>query len=74
MLLQIFVTCIVVGFTSFYFYVKYKMTFWQRKGVAQEPGYFPFGSSDVWDLLKRKLALNMISVRAYNHFSVHLYL
>ena len=43
------------------------MNFWKRRGVAQEPGYFPFGSQDVWDMLTRKINFNQITVRAYNN-------
>jgi len=43
------------------------MNFWKRRGVAQEPGYFPFGSLDVWEMLTQKINFNQMTLRAYNN-------
>ena len=59
---------VVVLVTALYLHVKSKMNFWKERGIAQEPGYFPFGSQTSWDLFQQKLAFTQITNRAYeNH-------
>ena len=59
---------IIICITALYFHVKSKMNFWKEHGIAQEPGYFPFGSQTSWDVLRRKVAYTRTTDRAYkNH-------
>jgi len=59
---------VIICITVFYLYVKSKMNFWKKRGIAQEPGYFPFGSLSTWDMLKQKGSYSEITNRAYfNH-------
>jgi len=58
----------VIFLTALYFHVKSKMNFWKERGIAQEPGYFPFGSQTSWDAFQQKVAFNQMTNRAYeNH-------
>jgi len=56
---------VLVAFTMFYMYIRRKMSFWRNQGVAEDPGYFPFGSQGTWDFLTKKIAINQISEEAY---------
>jgi len=65
---QIILAACIVSFTAYYFYVKYKMTYWRRQGITEDPGYFPFGSQAVWDLFSGKCAFSEITNSPYKRF------
>ena len=60
--------CLVL-FTAFYFYVKYyKMSFWRRRGIPEDPGFFPFGGQFVWDLIMQRIGFTEMVKTVYrNH-------
>ena len=44
------------------------MTYWRRRGIPEDPGYFPFGSQATWDLFSRKIAFSEITNSPYKRF------
>ena len=65
---HIILAIIVIAFTAFYLRVKYKMTYWRRHGVPEDPGYFPFGSKMSFDILRRKVPLLKSTENVYKAF------
>ena len=65
---HIILAIIVIAFTAFYLRVKYKMTYWRRHGVPEDPGYFPFGSKMSFDILRRKVPLVKSTENVYKAF------
>ena len=65
---EVILAIIVISFTAFYFHVKYKMSYWRRHGVAEDPGFFPFGGQHIWDMLTEKTAFTEMTKTVYfNH-------
>ena len=65
---QIILAFIVVAFTAFYLRVKYRMTYWRRQGVAEDPGTFPFGGAHIWGTLRRTIPFTRMTDRPYKEF------
>ncbi|XP_066926982.1 cytochrome P450 6B7-like [Clytia hemisphaerica] len=65
---QILLAAFIVAFTAFYFFVRHRMTFWQRRGIPVDPGTFPFGSQHVWDFFKQKIAFIQMTDHAYKNY------
>ena len=58
-----------IAFTTFYVYIKYyKMSYWRRLGVAEDPGFFPFGSAHMTDMLSQRIAFAQLTDRVYKSF------
>ena len=65
---EILLTIAVVGFTAFYFYVRYKMTYWRWMGVAEDPGSFPFGAQFMKDFIFRRTSFFQMTDEVYKRF------
>ena len=62
---EVILAVVVVSFTAFYFYVKYKMSYWRRHGVAEDPGFFPFGGQYMYDMGSQKIAFTQMTDAVY---------
>ena len=54
--------------TIFYFRIRFKFSYFRSRGIAEDPGYFPLGSTTVWKLLTGKLAVSQMLDDAYKKF------
>ena len=44
------------------------MSFWRRRGIPEDPGYFPFGGQHMYDLLTQRIAFIQMTDSVYkNH-------
>ena len=44
------------------------MSFWRRRGIPEDPGYFPYGGKHVWDIAMQKIAFTELVDTVYkNH-------
>ena len=69
---EVILTIIVISFTAFYFYVKYKMSYWRRHGVAEDPGFFPFGGQYMYDMGSQKIGYTQMTDSVYKeHPNAH---
>lgn len=51
--------------TLLFFKVQRKFSYFERHGLPSCPGYFPFGSSSVWKLIRGKIGFSNIADDAY---------
>ena len=65
---EILLTMAVVALTAFYFYVRHKMSYWKRMGVAEDPGSFPFGGKFMKDFIFRRISFFEMTDEVYKRF------
>ena len=51
-----------------YLYFSKKFSYFRNHGIPQEPGYFPFGSSNNWKIMSGKLAFNQMTDELYEKY------
>ena len=51
-----------------YLYFSKKFSYFRNHGIPQEPGYFPFGSSNNWKIMSGKLAFSQITDELYEKY------
>ena len=59
------ITLLLIVFIMLVFHFYKKCSYFRNKGLTEDPGYFPFGSSPIW-----KMAFGKISIR---HMTEELY-
>ena len=59
----------VAGFTLMYYIIHKKMSYFRRHGIAEDPGYFPFGSNPMWGLMKGKISFVDLFRNQYQKFA-----
>jgi len=57
----IFITIIVV-------IIRKKFTYFRSHGIAEDPGYFPFGSKATWKMLSAKISFTETTDQIYKDF------
>jgi len=65
---QILLAILLLLLTWLYFRVQKKFNYFASKGIAQDPGYFPFGSNSSWGLISGKLANSKLTDETYKKF------
>ena len=66
---EVIIALFAIAFTSFYVYIKYyKISYWRRLGVAEDPGFFPFGSAHMTDILFQRISFVQLTDRVYKSF------
>ena len=58
----------VIVIATLYFYFSKKFAYFKNNGIAYEPGYFPFGSSNSWKMMTGKGSFVALTDEVYvNH-------
>ena len=68
MVVSALIAIAIVAITLFYIHIRRKMSYWRNQNIAEDPGFFPFGSQGIWDTFMQRKTFIEMADDAYKKF------